>query len=105
MTSHRTLPVNGDVAVSDPLTILRATHPDLAWVEVPGHYTRLLGESADGSIDLGYIDGAPLPEYGATVEVGGRRSTERGAAPIGVVAAELVDLRRSIGWPVGVSRD
>lgn len=89
--------------MSDPLTILRALHPDLSWVEVPDIYSRLLAEGEDGTIDLSYICGTPPPEYYATVEVGGRRSTERGAAPIGVVAADLVDLRRSIGWPVEVA--
>ena len=88
--------------MADPLTILRSTHPGLRW---RSGCPACEGTDAIGTIILGYIDGAPLPEYGATVEVGGRRSTERGAAPIGVVAAELVDLRRAIGWPVEVSRD
>ena len=87
--------------MADPLTILRSTHPGLRW---RSGCPACEGTDAIGTIILGYTDEDP-PEYSFLVAVDGRRYTERGAAPIGVVAAELVDLRRAIGWPVEVSRD
>ena len=85
----------------DPLTTLRASHPDLMWSTIPDEYARLLGTSEEGSISVGYIDD-DQPEYYAVLNVGERRYTERGSAQIGVVAVDLADLRRAIGWPVGV---
>jgi hypothetical protein len=92
--------------MSDPLTTLRASHPDLTWSEIgPSDFA--------GKCDLLRVFiASPTPEaptMGLAIDRpyadGWRCVAEEHHAEMSIdgAAAELVDIRRAIGWPVGVA--
>lgn len=91
--------------MTDPIATARALHPDLHWMHAFGD--SLYGTTRGG--EPGSLRGLMLicatDSQRVSIAVGGdvTHEEEHPGATLEALAAEAVDLRRAIGWLVGVA--
>lgn len=91
--------------MADPLTIARALHPDLHWMHVFGDslYGTTRGREPGSLRGLMLICATDSQRVSIAINGDVTHEEDHPGATLEALAAEAVDLRRAIGWPVGVA--
>lgn len=87
--------------MSDPLTTAAKLHPDLRWSNAFGVALYGVDDDTGRNVALFYTDAMQAIEVAHGGDV--THEEEHPGATLEALAAEAVDLRRAIGWPVGVA--
>lgn len=87
--------------MSDPLTILRALHPDLRWNRLNANTLVGYANNTERCIKIHRSARACFLDVSTYARV--THHEPYPDATLEALANEAVELRRSIGWPVGVA--